>query len=115
MRESYLSVEMQSIYSTALADWVKFNPQMLGEGFHNFPKDIILKVCLIARLEFELIHFEVAVHLFSYYATGIPRGVTEHFVCFSLYNDLFCGDCVCINLLRLLSTLTKFAPALNME
>ena len=40
---------------------VLFNPLLRDKGVHAFPKSISLKVNVIARLEFELVNFEVAV------------------------------------------------------
>ena len=41
------------------------------EGVVSLPKSICAKVNVIAWLEFELAYFEVAVQLFSHYATWI--------------------------------------------
>ena len=38
------------------------------EGVHIIPKDISLKVHIIAQLAFEFVYFEAAVKHFSYYA-----------------------------------------------
>ena len=53
---SYPSAEVQSVYSTASADWAK------GSGCsYTFPKGINPKVFEIARLEFELTYHDLSV------------------------------------------------------
>ena len=39
-----------------------FNPLLGDKAVHAFPKGISLKVNIIAQLEFELTHYDVAVH-----------------------------------------------------
>ena len=51
---------------------VLFNPLPEGDkGVSIFPKGISLKVNVIARLEFELASYDVAVQLVNDYASGI--------------------------------------------
>ena len=43
-----------------------------NKGVHTFPKDICLKVNVIARLEYELAYYDSAVHSFNHYTTRTP-------------------------------------------
>ena len=40
------------------------------KGVHTFPKSICPKVNVIARLEYELAHYDSAVHRFNHYTTS---------------------------------------------
>ena len=44
-----------------------------NKGVHTFPKGICPKVNVIARLEYELVYYDSAVHRFKHYTTS-PNG-----------------------------------------
>ena len=48
---------------------ILFNQQLRDKGVHTFPNGIILKVNVIARVEFELAYFKAVVQQFSHYVT----------------------------------------------
>ena len=68
---------------------ILFNPQLsrYGEGVHTFLKGICPKVNVIARLEFELAYYDVAVQLFSYNSMG-----TLPFIDVNLSGVILCLD-----------------------
>ena len=48
------------------------------KGVHTFPKGICPKVNVIARLEYELVYYDSAVHRFNHYPTRTPIYIVIH-------------------------------------
>ena len=43
------------------------------KGVHTFPNGICRKVNIIARLEYEVVYYDLVVHRFNQYTTRHPR------------------------------------------
>ena len=52
--------------------WYYLTHRWEDTGVHTFPKGICPKVNVIARLEFELVNYNSAVHCFNHYTTRTP-------------------------------------------
>ena len=50
---------------------------MEDKGVHTFPNGICPKVNVIARLEYELVYYDSAVHRFNHYTTRTPPIMLE--------------------------------------
>ena len=56
---------------------------------HTFPRVICPKVNIIARLEFELVYYELTVQYISHYTMGTPRPSVDRFIVISVLIDRF--------------------------
>ena len=69
---NFLSYLMLKSYLVEDQYWYYLTQTWEDWRVYIFSKDISPKVNIIVQLEFELAYFDIAVQLFSYYASGIP-------------------------------------------